>query len=41
MLSPFFTVTARSLQALPPVACPAVFGKSVMFSGTIRVSKPA
>ena len=27
MLSPFFTVTARSFQALPPVACPAVFGK--------------
>ena len=41
MLSPFFTVTARSFQALPPVAWLPVFGSSVMFSGTMRVSKPA
>ena len=40
MLSPFFTMIARSLQALPPVVWFAVFGNSVMFSGTMRVSKP-
>ena len=39
--SPFLTVMVRSFQALPPVACAAVFGSSVMFSGTMRVSKPA
>ena len=41
MLSPFFTVTERSFQPLPPVAWLPVFGSSVMFSGTMRVSKPA
>ena len=41
MLSPFLTVTARSFQALPPVVWLPVLGSSVMFSGTMRVSKPA
>ena len=41
MLSPFFTVTARSFQELPPVTWLPVFGSSVMFSGTMRASKPA
>ena len=41
MLSPFLTVTMRSFQALPPVIWCAVFGSSVMFSGTMRASKPA
>ena len=30
-----------SLNGLPPVVCSVVFGSSVMFSGTIRASKPA
>ena len=33
--------TTRSLKALPPVASLVVFGSSVMFSGTMRASKPA
>ena len=41
MLSPFLTVIERSLQPLPPVTWAPVFGSSVMFSGTMRVSKPA
>ena len=36
MLSPFFTVTVRSFQPLPPVVWAPVFGSSVMFSGTMR-----
>ena len=40
-MSPFLTVTVRSFQPLPPVAWSSVFGSSVMFSGTMRVSKPA
>ncbi len=39
--SPFFSVTVRSLQGLPPVICAVVLGNRVMFSGAMRVSKPA
>jgi hypothetical protein len=31
----------RSFQLLPPVAWVAVFASIVMFSGTMRASKPA
>ena len=41
MLSAFLAVTERSFQPLPPVAWVPVLGSSVMFSGTMRVSKPA
>ena len=37
----FLDVMARSFQLLPPVVCFAVFGRQVMFSGTMRASKPA
>ena len=39
--SPFLSTMVRSLQALPPVTCAVVLGSSVMFSGTMRGSKPA
>ena len=40
-LSPFLAMTTFSLKALPPVVWAVVFGSSVMFSGTMRASKPA
>ena len=40
-LSPFFATMTRSLKGLPPVVSLVVFGSSVMFSGTMRASKPA
>ena len=40
-VSPFFTVMTLLVKLLPPVDCSAVFGSSVMFSGTMRASKPA
>jgi hypothetical protein len=39
--SPFFTAMARSFQASGLLALAALFGSSVMFSGTMRASKPA
>ena len=39
--SPFLSTIVRSLQALPPVVWVVVLGSSVMFSGTMRGSKPA
>ena len=39
-VSPFLAATIFSLSGLPPVACGADFASSVMFSGTMRGSKP-
>ncbi len=40
-LSSFLATTIFSLNGLPPVVLLVVFGSSVMFSGTMRASKPA
>ena len=39
--SVFLSAIERSVQALPPLVCVAVFATSVMFSGAMRVPKPA